>query len=81
MADYDDTTPSEESAEEPTLDESLPRPVEENINGTSPVSPETTDEIEAHEVMTTRAYQQEMLDESLKRNIIVAVCAIQGLLS
>lgn len=71
MEDHDDSTPSE-SAEEPTLDEPLPQPSADVREG-SPDSSQATDEIQVPVVMSTRAYQQEMLEESLKRNIIVAV--------
>jgi len=72
MEDYDDSTTSE-SAEEPTLDEPIPKPSAETREG-SPDSSQATDEIQAPQVMSTRAYQQEMLEESLQRNIIIAVC-------
>lgn len=71
MEDYDDSTTSE-SAEEPTLDEPIPQLSAGTREG-SLDSSQATDKIQAPQVMSARAYQQEMLEESLQRNIIIAV--------
>lgn len=77
-----DSTPSE-SGEEPIPDDGyhpglLAPPVEEQqLSAASPEGPSdrslSPDETQHPAAMSTRAYQQEMLEESLKRNIIIAV--------
>lgn len=79
MADYDASTPSE-SSDESTPGEPITElsgaPAEEYISAAKiedSESSQSPEETQDSATMSTRAYQQEMLEESLKRNIIIAV--------